>query len=155
MKTRAHAAKVLFEVVEQGASLSAVLPAAQQQLAAKDRALLQELCFGSLRWLSRLEAIAAALMSKHALQTAQNYTPHAIAFYWLELLCKKTKPSIAFINNTLLQKYMSYGDSILEELRFYGYDVEEFSVITSYSIHYTKLYEVSISSYLNSSTSYP
>lgn len=64
MKTRAHAAKVLFEVVEQGASLSAVLPAAQQQLAAKDRALLQELCFGSLRWLSRLEAIAAALMSK-------------------------------------------------------------------------------------------
>lgn len=65
-------------------------------------------------------------MSYQALYTAQNYTPHAIAFYWLELLCKKKKPSIALINNTLRQKYMSYGDSILEELRFYGYPVEEF-----------------------------
>ncbi|MGL4206430.1 MAG: 16S rRNA (cytosine(967)-C(5))-methyltransferase RsmB [Aeromonadaceae bacterium] len=64
MKTRANAAQVLFQVVEQGQSLSSVLPLAQQQVAPKDRALLQELCFGSLRWLSRLEAIAARLMSK-------------------------------------------------------------------------------------------
>lgn len=64
MKTRAKAAQVLFQVVEQGQSLSAALPAAQQQIAAKDRALLQELCFGSLRWLSRLEAIASPLISR-------------------------------------------------------------------------------------------
>lgn len=64
MKTRANAAQVLFQVVEQGQSLSSVLPLAQQHVAPKDRALLQELCFGALRWLSRLEAIAGRLMSK-------------------------------------------------------------------------------------------
>jgi len=64
MKTRANAAQVLFLVVDQGQSLSAVLPAAQQQVAVRDRALLQELCFGTLRWLSRLEAIAGQLMSR-------------------------------------------------------------------------------------------
>jgi 2-polyprenyl-3-methyl-5-hydroxy-6-metoxy-1,4-benzoquinol methylase len=65
-------------------------------------------------------------MSYNALHTAQNYTPHAISFYWLELLCRKKKPSVALINDTLKQKYLSYGDSILEELHFYGYPVEEF-----------------------------
>ena len=64
MKTRANAAQVLFQVVEQGQSLSSVLPLAQQHVAPKDRALLQELCFGALRWLSRLESIAGRLMSK-------------------------------------------------------------------------------------------
>lgn len=64
MKTRANAAQVLFLVVDQGQSLSAVLPAAQQQVAVRDRALLQELCFGTLRWLSRLEAIAGQLMNR-------------------------------------------------------------------------------------------
>jgi 16S rRNA (cytosine967-C5)-methyltransferase len=64
MKTRANAAQVLFLVVDQGQSLSAVLPAAQQQVAVRDRALLQELCFGTLRWLSRLEALAGLLMSR-------------------------------------------------------------------------------------------
>jgi len=64
MKTRATAAQVLYKVVDQGYSLSSALPHALQQVAAKDRALLQELCFGTLRWLSRLEAIAGKLMNK-------------------------------------------------------------------------------------------
>jgi len=64
--------------------------------------------------------------SYNALHTSQNYTPHAIAFYWLELLCRKKKPSIALVNNTLKQKYLSYGDTILDELRLNGYPVEEF-----------------------------
>ena len=64
MKTRATAAQVLFKVVDQGYSLSSALPTAMQQVAPRDKALLQELCFGTLRWLSRLEAIAGKLMSK-------------------------------------------------------------------------------------------
>ena len=64
-------------------------------------------------------------MSRAALRTAENFTPHAIAFYWMTLLAKK-RPSIALINNSLREKYMSYGDDILEELRFNGYDVEEY-----------------------------
>lgn len=64
MKTRAHAAQVIYQVVENGLSLSSLLPAAQDKIAIKDRALLQELCFGTLRWLSRLESIVAPLISK-------------------------------------------------------------------------------------------
>lgn len=64
MKTRASAAKVLFQVVDKGQSLSSALPAAQQQLPVKDRALLQEICYGVLRWLPRLEFISRQLMDK-------------------------------------------------------------------------------------------
>ncbi|WP_375055982.1 16S rRNA (cytosine(967)-C(5))-methyltransferase RsmB [Zobellella sp. DQSA1] len=64
MKTRAAAANILHQVINQGQSLSALLPRYQQELAAKDRALLQELCFGSLRWYSRLDAIARQLLEK-------------------------------------------------------------------------------------------
>ena len=64
MKIRATAANVIYQVVEQGQSLSAALPTAQQQVAAKDRALLQEICYGTLRWLNRLEFIADQLIDR-------------------------------------------------------------------------------------------
>ncbi len=64
MKTRAAAANILHQVLNQGQSLSTLLPRYQQQVAAKDRALLQELCFGTLRWYSRLDAIAKQLLEK-------------------------------------------------------------------------------------------
>ena len=64
MKTRAQAALVVHQVVEQGQSLSTLLPAAQDRVLPRDRALLQELCFGTLRWLSRLEAMAKPLMER-------------------------------------------------------------------------------------------
>ena len=40
MKTRAQAALVIQQVLDQGQSLSAVLPAAQEKVAPRDRALL-------------------------------------------------------------------------------------------------------------------
>jgi SAM-dependent methyltransferase len=64
-------------------------------------------------------------ISAQALKTSENFTPHAIAFYWLSLLCKK-RPAVALINDSLKQKYMSYGDAILEDLRFNGFETEEF-----------------------------
>ncbi|OXS16590.1 16S rRNA (cytosine(967)-C(5))-methyltransferase [Zobellella denitrificans] len=64
MKTRAAAAQLLHQVINQGQSVSTLLPRFQQEVAAKDRALLQELCFGSLRWYSRLDAIAKQLLEK-------------------------------------------------------------------------------------------
>lgn len=64
MKTRAAAANILHQVINQGQSLSTLLPRYQQEIASKDRALLQELCFGSLRWYSRLDAIAKQLLEK-------------------------------------------------------------------------------------------
>ncbi|MGO4999679.1 16S rRNA (cytosine(967)-C(5))-methyltransferase RsmB [Oceanisphaera sp. W20_SRM_FM3] len=64
MKTRAAAANIIHQVLNQGQSLSGLLPRYQQEVAPKDRALLQELCFGTLRWYSRLDAIAKQLVEK-------------------------------------------------------------------------------------------
>ena len=64
MNVRAAAANVLFQVVDKGQSLSNALPAAQQQVKPRDQALLQEICYGSLRYLPRLESIANELMDK-------------------------------------------------------------------------------------------
>ena len=49
---RTMAAQAVEQVIEQGQSLSNVLPALQQKVSDKDKALLQELCFGVLRTLS-------------------------------------------------------------------------------------------------------
>lgn len=64
MKTRASAAKVLYQVVDKGQSLTSALPVAQKLLPERDRALLQEICYGVLRWLPRLEFISRQLMEK-------------------------------------------------------------------------------------------
>ncbi|MYM61352.1 16S rRNA (cytosine(967)-C(5))-methyltransferase RsmB [Vibrio sp. OCN044] len=64
MNVRAAAATVLFQVVDKGQSLSTALPLAQQQVKPRDQALLQEICYGSLRYLPRLESIANELMDK-------------------------------------------------------------------------------------------
>lgn len=62
---RALAAQCCYQVVDQGRSLSDVLPKAQQQLAdSKDQALLQEICFGVLRYLAQLDTICRQLMEK-------------------------------------------------------------------------------------------
>ncbi len=62
---RAVAAHVLLQVSEQGQSLSKVLSVAQQTLAnSNEGALLQEMCYGSLRWYYRLDAVIALLLNK-------------------------------------------------------------------------------------------
>lgn len=61
---RSVAAQTIEKVVEKGESLSNVLPAAQKQLADKDAALLQELCYGVLRTLPQLEWVIGQLMER-------------------------------------------------------------------------------------------
>jgi 16S rRNA (cytosine967-C5)-methyltransferase len=64
LNLRSLAAQTIEQVVEQGQSLSNVLPAVQQKVSDKDRALLQELCFGVLRTLPQLEWLVGKLMSR-------------------------------------------------------------------------------------------
>ncbi len=64
MDARVAAAKALDEVIRQGRSLTTVLPHWQGKVADRDRALLQEICFGVARWFGRLDAIAAQLLRK-------------------------------------------------------------------------------------------
>jgi 16S rRNA (cytosine967-C5)-methyltransferase len=61
---RAEAAKCLVGVLDKGLSLSDVLPKAQANVAPKDAALLQEICFGVMRYFPKYDAITNLLLSK-------------------------------------------------------------------------------------------
>ncbi|MCK3657935.1 16S rRNA (cytosine(967)-C(5))-methyltransferase [Pasteurellaceae bacterium Pebbles2] len=61
---RAVAAQIILQVLDQGKSLSALLPEAQHQVKAQDLPLLQEICFGICRVLPRLEWIIRRLVDK-------------------------------------------------------------------------------------------
>ncbi|MEJ2630215.1 MAG: 16S rRNA (cytosine(967)-C(5))-methyltransferase RsmB [Acidihalobacter sp.] len=62
---RALAAQVVYEVRGQGRSLSSALPAAEQHLdEGGSRALLRELCYGSLRYAPRLDAWLQLLLTQ-------------------------------------------------------------------------------------------
>ncbi|MCK8046823.1 16S rRNA (cytosine(967)-C(5))-methyltransferase RsmB [Shewanella sp. 1CM18E] len=65
MNLRALAAKVVFQVLEKGISLSVALPEQQKNLDnGKDKALLAELCYGVMRYLPQLDKQVSDCMSK-------------------------------------------------------------------------------------------
>lgn len=65
MNLRALAAKVIFQVLEKGLSLSVALPDQQRHLdSGKDKALLAELCYGVMRTLPQLDKQVSDCMSK-------------------------------------------------------------------------------------------
>lgn len=63
-KTRAQAARVLVAVVRQGRSLSEALPEQADKIAASERSLLAELCYGVLRHYFELDWLAQQLLQK-------------------------------------------------------------------------------------------
>lgn len=84
LNLRSMAAQAVEQVVEKGQSLSNVLPAMQQKVSDKDKALLQELCFGVLRTLSQLEWMIQQLMERP--MTGKQRTVHyliMVGFYQL------------------------------------------------------------------------
>ncbi len=64
MSVRMQAAKVLAAILKQEGSLATELPSALENTPEKDRPLLQQLCYGSLRMLPRLQVISEQLLSK-------------------------------------------------------------------------------------------
>jgi len=62
VNVRAIAAKTLKGVIQDGDSLAFVLPAAGAQLPVRDQALLQEICYGTLRWYDYLAGIVDQLI---------------------------------------------------------------------------------------------
>ena len=52
---RALAAKCCYSVIDQGRSLGDELPRQQDKALAKDKGLLQEICYGVMRYLPELE----------------------------------------------------------------------------------------------------
>lgn len=63
LDARAAAAKVIGDVIF-GTSLNQALPQRLQQVAGRDRALLQQLCYGTLRQQPRLQPVLDQLLSK-------------------------------------------------------------------------------------------
>ena len=61
---RAVAAQIILEVLDQGKSLSNLIPEAQNHLNPKDMPLVQEITFGICRVLPRLESIIKQLVAK-------------------------------------------------------------------------------------------
>lgn len=61
---RSIAATAISQVLDNGQSLSTVLPDLQRNINDKDKALLQEICFGVLRYLPKLEWFISQLMEK-------------------------------------------------------------------------------------------
>lgn len=61
---RAVAVSVITRVMQDGQSLSTLLPDSFQTLPPERRALAQELCYGTLRWAPRLETLLKLLLSK-------------------------------------------------------------------------------------------
>ncbi|WOZ77895.1 16S rRNA (cytosine(967)-C(5))-methyltransferase RsmB [Kosakonia sacchari] len=81
---RSMAAQAVEQVMEQGQSLSNILPPLQQKVSDKDKALLQELCFGVLRVLPQLDWLINKLMSRP--MTGKQRTVHyliMVGFYQL------------------------------------------------------------------------
>jgi len=61
---RAAAARIVAAVAPGGETLSAALPAGLDGVAPAQRALVQELCYGTLRWRIRLQAILRRLLAR-------------------------------------------------------------------------------------------
>ena len=91
---RSMAAQAIEQVVEQGQSLSNILPPLQQKVSDKDKALLQELCFGVLRTLSQLDWLINKLMARP--MTGKQRTVHYLIMVGLyQLLYTRIPPHAA------------------------------------------------------------
>ncbi|MDD0824237.1 16S rRNA (cytosine(967)-C(5))-methyltransferase RsmB [Mannheimia sp. AT1] len=64
LSSRALSAHIILQVLDQGKSLSTLIPDAQKQLDPKDLPLVQEITFGICRVLPRLESIIKLLVEK-------------------------------------------------------------------------------------------
>lgn len=99
INVRALAAKVLAPLLRQHGSLSSHLPDALQHCPEQDRALLQQLCFGTMRELFRLEVIADSLLKKPFQD--RDYELQALLLIGLWQLRHSRIPAHAALNETV------------------------------------------------------
>ncbi|WP_127959752.1 16S rRNA (cytosine(967)-C(5))-methyltransferase RsmB [Serratia microhaemolytica] len=109
---RSLAAQAISQVLEQGQSLSTVLPGVQVHLVERDRALLQELCFGTLRVLPQLEWLLQQLMEKPLV--GKQRTLHHLLMVGLYQLLYTRIPAHAALAETV------EGASALKRTQFKG-----------------------------------
>lgn len=96
---RSHAAQAIGQVLDRGQSLSTVLPILQKNISDKDRSLLQELCFGTLRVLPQLEWCIQQLMAKP--MVGKQRTLHYLLMVGLYQLIYTRIPAHAILAETV------------------------------------------------------
>ncbi len=127
---RSHAAKAIGQVLDQGQSLSTVLPAMQSTINDKDRALLQELCFGTLRMLPQLEWCIQQLMAKPMIGKQRTlhyllmvglyqllYTripPHAVLAETVNGAVALKRPQLKGLINGILRQFQRQQDALMQ-----------------------------------------
>jgi len=99
INVRALAAQVLAPLLRQHGSLSSHLPDALNHCPEQDRALLQQLCFGTMRELFRLEVIAGKLLKKPF--EDRDYELQALLLIGLWQLRHSRIPPHAALNETV------------------------------------------------------
>ncbi|STW47078.1 ribosomal RNA small subunit methyltransferase B [Klebsiella pneumoniae] len=128
---RSLAAQAIEQVVEKGQSLSNVLPPLQQKVSDKDKALLQELCFGVLRTLkpagvayqqangaSDDRQTAHRALSDHGWSLSVIYTripPHAALAETVEGAVAIKRPQLKGLINGVLRQFQRQQEALLAE----------------------------------------
>ncbi|MGP9421759.1 16S rRNA (cytosine(967)-C(5))-methyltransferase RsmB [Pseudomonas reactans] len=129
---RSIAAKAISQVLDQGQSLSTVLPGLQKNISEKDRGLLQELCFGTLRVLPQLEWCLQQLMAKpltgkqrtlHYLLMVGIYQlvhtripPHAALAETVEGAVALKRPQLKGLINGVLRQFQRQQEDLIQRM---------------------------------------
>lgn len=99
MNIRAIAARALGPVIGRKESLNTALPRALQQCLEGDRALLQQICYGTMRSLPRLSCLAQQLLKKPF--KPQDQDLHALVLLGFYQLLEMRVPAHAAISETV------------------------------------------------------
>lgn len=96
---RAFCASTVYDVLDNGTSLSAALTLYSMKVSDKDRALMQEICFGIMRVLPELEFYIQTLMDK--VLTGKNRSIHYLLLVGLYQIIYTRIPEHAAVGETV------------------------------------------------------
>lgn len=132
MQVRVAAVKVLLAVTRDGVSLNQCLPELLTQVVERDRPLLQDLCYGTLRWYPRLNTLLKVLLEKpfrskdqdiHVLLACALYQimetripDHAAVNEAVAVIKQLKKPWAKGLVNGVLRRFIRERDSLNEQL---------------------------------------
>lgn len=128
LPVREAACRVVLQVTAEGRSLSQAVPELAPLVEPRERALLQELSYGTLRWLPRLEWYAAQLLDKplkskdrevQALLLIGLYqlafleiAPHAVVSETVAVAARFSKPWAKGLVNAILRRFQRERDEL-------------------------------------------
>jgi 16S rRNA (cytosine967-C5)-methyltransferase len=159
LSCRTAAAKALHQVIGRGKSLNSALALFADKVAAKDQSLYAQLCYGTLRFYPRYEAILQRLLNKplkqkdgdiYALLLIGCYqlngmrTPDHAAISTVVEACKELKKHWAknFVNG-VLREFQRQQSSIGDQLSSAEKDAHPFwlakKLLTAWPEHYTEI----------------